>query len=396
MAAVCAAPPADGPLVRGLLTATDCHVRELVHTGYGALFPPTGGLSAVLTALLTIYVALIGYQLMLGRAQLRIADVTLSVVKLGGVLVFATQWETYQALVFQVLFDGPAQIATAMLHGVGADAQGDVFDGLQRAFDTLSTASAAYAGKSPVQASPFLGGAGFAAFALNSAAGILLLSSLGVVLAAKIVLGVLLATGPIFLALLLFETTRGLFEGWMRASLAFAFAPLGITFLLAVILAILEPSLAQIVEIAGAKDKGAVSLGPVYGVFTLVLVFAGVATGLLVAAGVIFGGFRLPRAVRPPQGAGRGAAPGTVVVAAAPSRAGRVAHAVAVQARREGAQAGPAGSANFTSLVVRSGGRTANPKPRTAPSFETRGLGQTARRSAGPRAQARPDFRRST
>jgi len=297
MAGTCPVLGPDDPLVRALLGVVDCNVRELVHSGYMTIFQPNGALASLLTALLTIYVALIGYRLLIGHTQLRVSDFALNAVKLGAVLALATQWDTYQALVYGLLFRGPEQLASSVLTGLQPDSSmfhGDVFDGLQVAFDDLSEFGSGYATHAPAAsaAAPLLGGAGMGALLLNSSASILLLSTLGMLLAAKIVLGFLLAVGPIFMALLLFESTRGVFEGWLRASLAFAFAPLAITLLLGVSLTMLEPPLLQLEEL---QKQHIYTLGPVYSVATLILVFAAVSVASLVAAGIMASGFRLPR-----------------------------------------------------------------------------------------------------
>ena len=73
---------------------------------------------------------------MLGLGALRVGDLTLSVLKLGVVLALATNWPTYQQLVFDTLFRGPAQISTAICQSIipGRGFAGP-FDGLQTPFD---------------------------------------------------------------------------------------------------------------------------------------------------------------------------------------------------------------------------------------------------------------------
>jgi type IV secretion system protein VirB6 len=209
------------------------------------------------------------------------------------------------------------------------------------------------------------------------------------------VLGVLLAVGPVFIALLLFDSTRGLFEGWLRAALAFAFAPLAATLLLGIALVMLQPSLAQVEALITANNYTA--LGPVYGVLTLVLVFVGVSVGMIVAGGVIAGGLKLPRARPAPAASeGQAAASQTVVVAAEPTRAGRIAAAASAQDRRDAAiltgggargylaapaetapGAGPAGERRTSVAVLDRGAPTGPAEVR---------LGQAPRRNVRPRA----------
>ncbi len=337
MAGTCPAPALDDPMVQGLLGVVDCNVRDLVHTGYMAIFQPGQALSGLLTALLTVYVATIGYRLLTGRSQLSVSEFALNAVKLGLVLALATRWDAYQTVVYNVLFHGPQQLADLVFRGARADGQlfhGDVFDGLQTAFDSLSQFGAAYASHTPVGASPLLGGAGFAAFLLTASASVLLLSSLGVLLISKIVLGLLLALGPLFIALLLFESTRGVFEGWLRATLAFAFAPLAATVILGLTLTMLEPSLIQLADL---QKQNVFVLAPAYSVMILILVFTGVSIGALAAGGMIAMGFRLPRPAEGKVASERAAASPAAAVVAGQSRAARVAAATTALDRRDSA-----------------------------------------------------------
>ncbi|HZK99723.1 MAG TPA: type IV secretion system protein, partial [Caulobacteraceae bacterium] len=371
MSDACPAPGPDDPLVRSLLGAVDCNVQELVRGGYDALFQPSGAFAGVLTVLLTLYVALIGYQLLLGRSQLNITDFALTAVKLGAIVALATQWGAYQSLVYHFLFYGPQQIADVIVHDFrarGSTFTGDVFDGLQRAFADLTSFSPATPPGAPAPIasvggplgpggtagtgalSTLLSKAGFDSLLLLFSAVVLLVSSLGVLLASKIVLGMLLATGPIFIAMLLFDATRGVFEGWLRACLAFAFAPLAVTLMLGVAMTLLEPWLQQIETM---RETSTYLPGVAFGVMVLVMVFAGVAIGIVAAAAAIATGLKLPgRRVAAPSM--RGAAAATTVVHnafALPARANRTAAAVTAQERREALLFAPAPAAAAVRLA---------------------------------------------
>jgi type IV secretion system protein VirB6 len=402
MSGACPAPGPDDPLVRSLLGTVDCNVQDLVQTGYASLFQPSGVFVATITAALTIYVALFGYRLMLGRAQLNVGDLALTAVKLGAVLALSTQWGVYQAIVYRTLFFAPQQLADLVLHGVrahGSALDGNVFDGLQRAFTDLTSFSPAQPpGAPPAPAigpngAPTTGGvlstllskAGFDSMLMLIAAVILLLSSLGVLLACKVVLGLLLAAGPIFIALFLFDSTRGLFEGWLRATVGFAFAPLAVTLMLGLALNLLEPSLQQIETM---REVNTYTPGVAFGVMVLVVVFAGISLGLAAAGAVIAGGFKLPRPGHSVESAATPAAATTTVYTdqVSPPRASRTAAALAAQERRDAAifarAAGPAiinsGVDRRTPFAFGSAARDI-----TGPMAETR-LGQS-RRSASPR-----------
>lgn len=415
MAGDCPALTPQDPLVRGLLGVVDCNVQTMAHGGYSALFAPSAAFAGVLTAALVIYIALIGYRLMLGRSAMGVGDFALTAVKLGAVLALATQWATYQSVVYDTLFHGPEQLATSVLDGMqpqGSQFRGNVFVGLQRAFDDLSAGAASFANPTPQlgasssgstalaaaaaastptagqQVSGLLSANSFGALMLVATAALLLISTLGVLLAAKIVLGVLLGVGPVFIALLLFDATRGLFEGWLRATLGFALAPLMATLLTGVALTLLEPSL---VEMEALRAQGIFMLEPVYTVTLLVLVIAGVSVGMLVATGVVAAGFRLPTRRTP---AVQGSAGATVrrdsEDAAALPRAARVAAATSALDRRDAtifsaaaSREAVAAAAGDRRTVVVSSASASRPASADVP-FETR-LGQGARRSASPR-----------
>jgi type IV secretion system protein VirB6 len=394
MAGSCPSPAVTDPIVQQLTTTVDCNVQTLAHDGYAALFGAGGGFGGLLTVLLTLYVALLGYQLMLGRTQLRVSDFAVRAISLGAVLALATQWDTYQAVVYRLLFDGPRQMAAVVLSGIQPPQsifRSDVFDGLQRAFDDLTGFANGYAAHSPANANPLLGGTSLGALLLTAAGSTLLLSSLGVILACKIVLGLLLGLGPLFIVMFLFDATRGVFEGWLRATLAFAFVPLVAILLLGVMLVILEPNLVQIEQ---QNAAGVYVLAPTYGVVILILVFVGVMSGALIAVGMIASGFKLPgrpRVTTDAADAGRTTDRPVLREIATQSRAARTAEAAAAMERRDALILGGVGAAGAgATLVERRTSVAGGSRERTAGGGAVgvaapARLGPETRRASGPR-----------
>ena len=120
----------------------------------------------------------------------------------------------------------------------------------------------------------------------------LLLLTLGLIIAAKIVLAFLLAIGPIFIGMLLFDQTRGLFEGWMRAAFSAAMAPLAVHVFGAVMLMILQPFLEILVGNAASLKF---DMGPVITITIVVIVFLMVMVFGLGAVAAIGRGFAFSR-----------------------------------------------------------------------------------------------------
>jgi type IV secretion system protein VirB6 len=336
----CAAPRADAGLVRGLLETVDCNIREGVQGGYNAFFGPGSTLTAVITILLTIYVALLGFRLLTGRTDLRVGDLPMIAMKLGAVVMLTTSWASYQALVFALLFDGPAEIANSLLAAMPMPqtaGPSDIFARLQYTFDQLTQSASAMAlvsdepGQGPnvasaglkagsfvLQAAPgtdpatlkglspviqmrsaLQGGPAFGATALWLSSIVLLVSTLGLLILAKLMLGLLLAIGPLFVGLLLFDTTKGFFEGWLRTALGFALVPLATVVFTTALLASLEPSL-QGLAVARAENRYAIE--PVLTVLVIVLTFTAVFGSVIGLCTRLVAGFRIPDAkLREPE-----------------------------------------------------------------------------------------------
>jgi type IV secretion system protein VirB6 len=430
----CPAPPPNAGIVQGLLDTVDCNIRQGVQGGYEALFGPASPVAAVITTLLTLYVALLGFRLLTGRTDLKVADLPMIALKLGAIVLLTTSWASYQSVVFAVLFDGPAEMANQLLSAMPpppGQAGTDIFARLQFTFDQLTQAAAALAetadpgtaagaaGATPpaaglvLQAAPgtdpnalqnfqpiiqmrsaLQGGPAFGATALWLSAVILLVSTLGLLLLAKLMLGLLLAVGPLFVGMLLFETTKGLFEGWLRTALGFALAPLATVVFMAGLLASLDPSLRGLAEARAAETY---EIGPVLTILVLVLTFTVVFASVISLCMRVVAGFRLPPPAQrpveiPPLPQGAGAAPAFAAPdAAPPSRALRLAASLGASGpdadRRAASLAGSVAAAS-TLIDRRTEVTTGSDGLRTAP---VERLGQSHRRRAGPaRARTTP------
>jgi type IV secretion system protein VirB6 len=317
--------PRDQGMVTAVTETVDCHIRVLVHDTYLSLVGPNTWFAAAFTGLLTIYIALVGYQLLLGRGGLRLTEMPFIVLKLGLILAFLTSWAAYQTLIFNFLFDGPSDILKVLLGPLAAQGSGfdgDVLGGIQRAYTDLSDAAGVYGGMATPNANLLQGGPMLGSGLLWFTAIALLLGTLGLIVAAKIVLAFLLAIGPIFIGMALFSVTRGFFDGWLRTTVAFALTPLAVAVFGAAMLMILQPFLDILIENAQRRlfDMGPViTIGLIVAVFCIVMLMglgavAGLARGY--SSGRGGGGPFYPRLPAPEMGAGAPAGPRAEEIAA--------------------------------------------------------------------------------
>jgi type IV secretion system protein VirB6 len=345
MMAFCPADPNQG-MVTSVIGTVDCHIRALVQDTYKDLVGPNTWFATAFTGLLTIYIALLGYQLLFGRGGLRVTELPIVGLKIGLILAFLTSWAAYQTLIFNFLFDGPAEIMKVMLAPLaaqGSSFNGDVMGGVQSAFEDLSGAAGLYGGMASPTANLLQGGPMLGSGLLWLSAISLLLLTLGLIIAAKIVLAFLLAIGPVFIGMLLFSQTRGLFDGWFRATFSFAMAPLAVNVFGAVMLMILQPFLEILVKNAG---KHQFDMGPVITVALIIAVFAIVMTFGLSAIAAIGRGFGGSRSSEEPPGLRRLPAPERPSSGAPGERAEQIAARIAMIDRGQAIAAGAAYSSH--------------------------------------------------
>lgn len=365
--AQCAAFDPTGPYVRNIVGFVDCHMVTLGEEGYRALGPGTA-FGALLTGLLTIYVALIGYRMILGHG-FALRDWVGFVLRIGIVLALATQWSAYRPLAFDLATKGPEDIMTRIFPsgGLGGDNMAGLTLRVQGVNDVLDyvaqmpialTAEPTGGLTRPAQAAEGVENARQAAppatpmiltarqqKTLGLGNMLLLLSTLAGILAVHVVVGLLLALGPLFVAFLLFDATHGLLAGWVRVLAGTALGAVAVPLVVSLCLAVLEP---QVIAMVDRIDAGtpvgalATQIFATTALFALILAFALFSIIRTAAA------FRLPVAMRlsSPNGPGERGSPGQTSVArgddtsnrtigAMRSRAQGVADAVMTLDRRE-------------------------------------------------------------
>lgn len=390
----CPALPLDGPFISGVLAHIDCQAQAIGQGGYQALAAPGSAISIMLTGLLTIFVALFGYRMLLGETP-SVRDGTLAAAKLGMVLLLATNWPSFRVLAYDVAMHGPAELAGVI--GRAADLpgrNGGLVDQLQQVDYQLTELVQLGTGKPPgmealqpasppmaiapqfspqlqqlrqqnaqmlaqaqAQEKPRWDPQRDAAIVAEGRT-LYLAGAIAAFASVRLIAGVLLALGPLFALFLLFRATRGLFEGWVRALSGAALGALVTAILLGVQVALMRPWLdAILVE----RHAGTPTPQVPAELLALTLIFGLALLAALVATAVVAKGFRMTDTPRWSQAQTVMATGNQHVVAppfpeagpgAADQRARAVANGIAAVQRREapatasfhGASRGPAPS----------------------------------------------------
>jgi type IV secretion system protein VirB6 len=287
----------DLGVVRDVLTAVECNTRSFAQLGYESLTASGSPFQAALTAGLTIYVAVLGYRLLFGNGA-RLSDAPSIALKIGAVLALVTSWSLFQTLVFDLAQRAPLEIA-AVISAPLRGAATDPVAGLQNAYDLLTQTASAFA--HPPKSVNEHSQADYAAAsrALTLAANALFVSGAGTIAVITIAIGLLAATGPIFIALFLFFETRGFFVGWVRALAACAFGLTSTWSLTIVMLRTTAPWMEALSDFGSGGAGGMADARTGITAAILILVFCAAQLGLFFAGTMIVRGFRLPGRARP-------------------------------------------------------------------------------------------------
>ena len=295
---ICPAVPTTAGFISSMTGYIDCQAQMLGSGAWQALVAPGSTLMIVLTGFLTILIGLIGYSLLLGESM-TVRSATLAFVKIGAVFALATSWPAYRTLIYDIVLQGPAQLVAEIGPRAGiVGSDGTLVQRLDLADQAMAQLAILGPGNPPAGAyaqippAPF---GGFDAFALGGSRILFELTavaSLGIV---RIVAGLMLALGPFFIAFLMFENTRSLFEGWARVLAGSALAAVGISIALGLELALLEPWLGNVL----ARRMAGEALPTVStDLFVIACLFAIITAAALYGCARVTGAFQLAPLLR--------------------------------------------------------------------------------------------------
>ncbi|KQX27733.1 conjugal transfer protein TrbL [Ensifer sp. Root423] len=165
-------------------------------------------ISGPLTAAVTLYVVLYGYLVLRGSVQEPILDFAFRTIKLAIIATLVTDADEYQTYVTDIFFDVlPREISQAL--NTGAAPSATTFDSLldkgqDSAIDIWSRATWSSSIVMGIGGAMVIG-ASFTVAAIGYV----------VSLYARLALAIVLAIGPIFVALAMFQATRRFTEAWL-------------------------------------------------------------------------------------------------------------------------------------------------------------------------------------
>jgi type IV secretion system protein VirB6 len=241
-----------------------------------------GALEPAILTLGTIYVMVWGYLQLTGQIQEPLITGLKRIFMLAIILGVSLRLWLFNSVIVDTVYQAPGQLAAAVL---GASNSVTIVD--QIIFDGGDAANLL------LQKAGFFSGDWsyyFAGFFVYLAVGLTAIYTIFLLSLARVALAVLLAIGPLFIALLLFETTKRFFESWLAQLANYAL----ITILTGLIAALMLTLLSTVARQAVAAGDGieiaqAVRLCMASGLIFLVMrqvmpMAAGLASGIALSS----------------------------------------------------------------------------------------------------------------
>jgi type IV secretion system protein VirB6 len=202
-----------------------------------------GALEPAIVTLGVVYIMIWGYLQLTGQIEEPFVAGIKRILMLALILGVSLHLWLYNALIVDTFFQAPAQLAAA---AIGA------YDSVT-IVDTIINNGAEIAELLLTKAGVFDGEISyyFAAYAVYLVVGLTAIYTIFLLALSRIALAVLLAVGPLFFALLLFDNTKKLFSAWLAQLTNYALITILTVLIAALMLHILSVATAQAVSLSG-------------------------------------------------------------------------------------------------------------------------------------------------
>lgn len=174
-------------------------------------------ITPIFTSLLIIWIAIWGYMMMFGKASEPLQDGVFRILRIGFIITLGLTVGTYTDLVVDFLAKGPETIAS-VITGSPTGTSAATLDSL---FSKIFEVSEAAWDKGGIMNGNF--GMYLISIIVLVIGAALSLVVAFLILLSKIMTTVLLAIGPLFIIMLLFNTTQRFFESWLGMVMNFGF-----------------------------------------------------------------------------------------------------------------------------------------------------------------------------
>lgn len=188
---------------------------------------------------------ILGYQFISHTQQYSLGSLVRHIITMLCVYGMVMNWKLYQLFVYNIFTNEPANIAQILVNSTGNSqttvSLSQALDGL---YKTIIDTTIGFFGQ--INFSPsglafiFYGGLVFIIGTLMCVFALLLF------IYAKMVMSIALALGPIFILMILWESTKGMFSAWLKILITIAFIPIVTSAILALMLSVINVTLPNI------------------------------------------------------------------------------------------------------------------------------------------------------
>lgn len=231
----------------GTLNTVDAVIGNFVNNAYNHFVQANVD---VITLLFTFYVMFLGYQFLHHKRDFNLSTVTRHFTIMLSVYGMVMNWNLYNLFVYRIFTTEPSNIADVLVKSAGkSQLNGSIAMALDGIYLAVINSTMGFFGQVNFSAA----GVAFLSYAiLVFIIGILMcVFALLLFIYAKMMMAVSLALGPIFILLILWEPTKGMFVAWLNKLVTIALIPIVTSAVLVLMLSVINvtlPSMNQPIE----------------------------------------------------------------------------------------------------------------------------------------------------